>query len=473
MRTLIIDALHISLITLAGIHFLGTLVFIDLYIQKREKMYVLLLSGWLIMTLGSIWALSTHIASGAMDHYFSSLMAALGTFWIICGALLYFSAIRWRFIYIGSIMILIYGSLPFLGLPLGPSPGVLIQLFIALMLTFIAIFRRRTFFEFAKVSYFWLVLLAVLTDVLTLAFVLDVINTQNMAIGFAGSTIVKLAAIIFFLHLEYNLSARAHQMSEEKVKELDSGKKAMLYMVEDLNNLTTKLKEEQRKLMLSNKELESFSYSVSHDLRAPLRHINGYVDLLNEKFSDDLPEKAQYYLATIQDSSKQMGTLIDDLLQFSRTGRKELQKAKVDMHGLVQEVVERIKQDAGERNIAWNIEDLPQVSGDYSLLRQVLENLIDNAVKYSRKTKNAKISIGLQEDEKNFVFYIRDNGVGFNMKYAHKLFGVFQRLHSRAEFEGTGIGLANVQRIIQKHNGQVWAEAEPGKGAVFYFSLPK
>jgi light-regulated signal transduction histidine kinase (bacteriophytochrome) len=370
-------------------------------------------------------------------------------------------------------VIIVYGFLPFLGLALGPSPGVLIQLFISLLLTFIAIFRRKTFFEFAKVSYFWLVLLAVLTDLLTLAFVLDVINTQNLALGFAGSTIVKLAAIIFFLHLEYNLSARAHQMSEEKMEKLDTAKKAMLYMVEDLNNLTAKLKEEQHKLQLSNKELEAFTYSVSHDLRAPLRHINGYVDLLNDKFSGDLPEKAKYYLTTITDASKQMGTLIDDLLQFSRTGRQEMRKEKVEMNALVLEVTERVKQNIGEREIIWKLENLPQVSGDYSLLKQVWINLIDNAVKYTKNTEKAEISVGFREELEKFVFYIRDNGVGFNMKYAHKLFGVFQRLHSQSEFEGTGIGLANVQRIIHKHNGQVWAEAEPGKGAVFYFSLPK
>ena len=470
---MIIDALHISLFTLAGIRLLGMLVFIHLFSHKRDKKYILLAAGWFCVAAGSIWALYTYVVSGTMDHCFTSLMAGLGTLWIICGALLYFSVIRWHHIYIGSVMILIYGLLPLIRFTLGPSPGALVQLLISLMLTFIVIFRRRTFINSAKSSYFWLVLLAITTDMLSLAFVLDIINSHNMAIGFACTSIVKLIAIIFFLHLEYNLSALAYKMSEEKVEKLDSSKKAMLYMVEDLNNLTVKLQEEQRKLMLSNKELEAFSYSVSHDLRAPLRHINGYVDLLNEKFSNDLPEKAQYYLATIQDSSKQMGTLIDDLLQFSRTGRKELRKAKVDMHALVQEVVEKIKQDTGERNITWNIEDLPQVYGDYSLLTQVCANLIDNAVKYTRKTKNAEISIGLQKDEKNFVFYIRDNGVGFNMKYAHKLFGVFQRLHSHVEFEGTGIGLANVQRIIQKHNGQVWAEAEPGKGAVFYFSLPK
>jgi light-regulated signal transduction histidine kinase (bacteriophytochrome) len=226
-------------------------------------------------------------------------------------------------------------------------------------------------------------------------------------------------------------------------------------------------------LEAANKELEAFSYSVSHDLRAPLRHINGYVDLLNERFNDDLPEKAQHYLAVVTDASKQMGTLIDDLLQFSRTGRQEVRQAGMDMNVLVKEVLEKIEPFCNNRDIHWNIQVLPQVYGDYSLLKQVWFNLLDNAIKYTRNKKTADISIGYKDEEKSFVFFVHDNGVGFDMKYAHKLFGVFQRLHSQSEFEGTGIGLANVQRIILKHTGKVWAEAEAGKGATFFFSLPK
>ncbi|MDZ7723680.1 MAG: ATP-binding protein [candidate division KSB1 bacterium] len=272
--------------------------------------------------------------------------------------------------------------------------------------------------------------------------------------------------------LEKQVDKRTREL-EEKVKKLDSSEKAMLYMVEDLNHLTAELKEEQRKLLLSNKELEAFSYSVSHDLRAPLRHINGYIDLLNDKFSAELPEKAQYYLATVTDAANRMGTLIDELLQFSRTGRQKVRKSKIEMNALVREALERIKQDIEKREISWNVQELPQVSGDDSLLKQVWLNLLDNAVKFTKNTQKAEISIGCKEEENNFVFYVRDNGVGFDMKYAHKLFGVFERLHSQAEFKGTGIGLANVQRIIHKHSGKVWAEAEPGKGATFYFSLSK
>lgn len=239
-------------------------------------------------------------------------------------------------------------------------------------------------------------------------------------------------------------------------------------------NAELELKVEQRTALLeaSNKELEAFSYSVSHDLRAPLRHISGYVNLLNEQFKDGLPEKAHHYLDTISVASSKMGTLIDELLQYSRTGRQELRKTELDMNLLVKEVTDQLNTGLGERKINWDIQVLPKVFGDYNLLKLVLTNLLDNAAKYTRNKKQVNISVTYIEEANDFVFCVRDNGVGFDMKYAHKLFGVFQRLHSQAEFEGAGIGLANVQRIVHKHLGRVWAEAEPGKGAKFYFSLP-
>ncbi|MBU2493530.1 MAG: PAS domain S-box protein [Bacteroidetes bacterium] len=240
-------------------------------------------------------------------------------------------------------------------------------------------------------------------------------------------------------------------------------------------NAELELKVEQRteQLEASNKELEAFSYSVSHDLRAPLRHINGYVDLLNAQFKDELPVKAHHYLKTISGASSQMGILIDELLQYSRTGRKEVRKTLLDMDALLKEVLEELKTVSKGRKITLDIKELPAVLGDYNLLKLVWANLLDNAIKYTRYQQTAQISVAYKEEAKDIVFCVRDNGVGFDMKYVHKLFGVFQRLHSQAEFEGTGIGLANVQRIIHKHLGRVWAEAEPGKGAKFYFSLPK
>lgn len=225
-------------------------------------------------------------------------------------------------------------------------------------------------------------------------------------------------------------------------------------------------------LEASIKELESFSYSVSHDLRAPLRHINGYIQLLNNRFHDQLPEKAQYYLNTVANAAKQMGTLIDDLLQFSRTGRQEMQKVQVDMNALVQEVLETIAPDLKNRKIELTVQKMPVVCGDYAMLKQVWLNLLDNAVKYTKPKESAKIAVGYTKYKGKFLFSIQDNGVGFDMQYAHRLFGVFHRLHSPTEFEGTGIGLANVQRIIVKHGGKVWANAQLNEGATFFFSLP-
>jgi len=234
-----------------------------------------------------------------------------------------------------------------------------------------------------------------------------------------------------------------------------------------------KIIERTAQLSAANKELEAFSYSVSHDLRAPLRHINGYIELLKKCFPDTLPDKEKHYLDTITDSAHQMGMLIDDLLQFSRTGQQEMHLTGLDMNDVLREVLQPIRKEPAGRNIDWKIAVLPFVYGDYALIRLAWINLLSNAVKFTIRNPKARIEIGVINDKDEFVFFVRDNGVGFDMKYAHKLFGVFQRLHSSEEFEGTGIGLANVRRIIAKHGGRTWAEAELDKGAVFYFSLPR
>ena len=237
--------------------------------------------------------------------------------------------------------------------------------------------------------------------------------------------------------------------------------------------LEQRVKDRTAQLKEANRELEAFSYSVSHDLRAPLRHINGFVDLLNEKYADLLPDKGKHYLSIINDASTQMGQLIDDLLQFSRTGRQEMQKANLNMNIVLHEVIRFFDDDTKKRNIDWSVAVMPIITGDVSLLRMVWVNLISNAVKFTREKDHAKIVIGYTEEKTEFIFYIRDNGAGFDMRYVNKLFGVFQRLHSKQQFEGTGIGLANVQRIINKHGGRTWAESEVNQGATFYFTIPK
>jgi PAS domain S-box-containing protein len=225
-------------------------------------------------------------------------------------------------------------------------------------------------------------------------------------------------------------------------------------------------------LEAANRELEAFSYSVSHDLRAPLRHIEGFVEILLATRAASLDEEAQRHLQTIAESSRRMGRLIDDLLAFSRTHRTELRKTRIQMKELTRSAIEDLRHDWENREVAWRLEVLPEVEADPALLRQVMLNLLGNALKYTRTRPKAKITIGGRAIPDEQVIYVKDNGVGFDARYAHKLFGVFQRLHRASEFEGSGIGLANVRRIIHRHGGKVWAEGALDKGAAFYFSLP-
>ncbi len=240
-----------------------------------------------------------------------------------------------------------------------------------------------------------------------------------------------------------------------------------------IQKLNEELKGRADQLEVANKELEAFSYSVSHDLRAPLRHVDGFVDMLSKHSAEKLDERGRRYLKVISNSAKQMGTLIDELLVFSRMGRIEMRQIKVEMNLLVNEAVEAMKMDVRDRHINWKIDSLPPVEVDASMIRQVWINLITNAVKYTRPRDPAEIEIGWTDAAGERVFFIRDNGVGFDMQYADKLFGVFQRLHRAEEFEGTGIGLANVRRIIVRHGGRTWAESKIDNGATFFFSLPK
>jgi two-component system sensor histidine kinase/response regulator len=221
-----------------------------------------------------------------------------------------------------------------------------------------------------------------------------------------------------------------------------------------------------------NQELEAFSYSVSHDLRAPVRHISGFVDLLRERAGPALDEKSGRYLDTISQAAARMGQLIDDLLEFSRMARAEMLQRRVELTPLVAEVARQLAEQEPGRQVEWVIAPLPAVTGDAALLRLVLENLMGNALKYTRPRPEARIEVGGRPAGGQLELWVRDNGVGFDMQYADRLFGVFQRLHRAEEFEGTGIGLATVQRIVRRHGGRVWTQAEVDAGATFFFTLP-
>jgi PAS domain S-box-containing protein len=238
--------------------------------------------------------------------------------------------------------------------------------------------------------------------------------------------------------------------------------------------LERRVQERTAQLEAANKELESFSYSVSHDLRAPLRHVSGYLEILGERASPVLDEESKRYLGTASKAAVKMGALIDDLLTFSRIGRTELRKGPVDVRQLVEEVRTELSAETAGRSIEWRIGELPPVAADRQLMKLVITNLLSNAVKFTRQRTQAKIEIGTvppAPGSEGETFFVKDNGAGFDMKYVGKLFGVFQRLHTVEEFEGTGIGLANVKRILQLHGGNVWAEAEVDGGATFYFSF--
>ncbi len=236
-------------------------------------------------------------------------------------------------------------------------------------------------------------------------------------------------------------------------------------------NLELRVRKRTAQLEASNNELEAFSYSVSHDLRAPLRAIGGYSRIMVEQYGKTMPEEAARYLGHIAENTRHMGMLIDGLLDLSRSGRMPMRRETVPSAGLVAEVVERLGPERTGRNVQVSVGELPDCQGDPTLLRQVWENLISNALKFSRWRTEAIIHIGWERQDGEGVYFVRDNGVGFDMKYAGRLFGVFQRLHSPEQFEGTGVGLAIVQQIIRRHGGRIWAEAAVDAGAAFYFTL--
>lgn len=275
---------------------------------------------------------------------------------------------------------------------------------------------------------------------------------------------------IFILSNEITDRKRDEQELKEKNRELER-------VQEELSALNSELEERVRtrtaELASANKELEAFAYSVSHDLRAPLRHVTGFAELLVSHSRDTLDEAGRHYVDVISESAVRMGRLIDDLLRFSHIGRVEMRLGDVDMNAAVREAMAEIAPQAEGRDIEWTIADLPTVQGDPTLLRQVWVNLLGNAVKYTARQPVAHIRLGVSAEDGEYVFSVRDDGVGFDPAFADQLFRVFQRLHSADEFEGTGIGLANVGRIVTRLGGRVWAESIQGQGAAFYFTLPR
>jgi PAS domain S-box-containing protein len=271
-------------------------------------------------------------------------------------------------------------------------------------------------------------------------------------------------------------TAEEERLFQEIGRRLTDGLSALLAQRDlrrSLKRLDQRVLDRTAQLEAANKELESFAYSVSHDLRAPLRHIDGFLELLQQKTRAGLDEQSRHHMDAIADAAQKMGVLIDDLLTFSRMGRHAMSLQQVALGPLVRDVIEELEPDTAGRTIEWRMGELPVVRGDKAMLRMVLVNLTSNALKFTRPRRRADIEIGAQPGQSSeSVIFVRDNGAGFDMAYADKLFGVFQRLHRTDEFEGIGIGLANVRRIITRHGGRTWAEGRVDQGATFYFSLP-
>ncbi|MDG5800749.1 transporter substrate-binding domain-containing protein [Marinilabiliaceae bacterium ANBcel2] len=291
-------------------------------------------------------------------------------------------------------------------------------------------------------------------------------------------TTKKIEAQNELINLKNDLKRKVKERTAElnsKVEKLNKNQKAMLFLIEDLNNISKELKKEREKLQESNRELEAFTYSVSHDLRAPLRTINWYTDFLIEDYAPSLDSEGKRFIDTIQKGAKKMDNLITDLLNMSRISRNSMTFSKTNMQELVKSVYTNIATSKEQKEFIFKVKDIPIAYCDKKLITQVWQNLISNSLKYSTHSSNKYIEVGAKESKTGdeVLYYIKDNGTGFDNNHVEKIFSLFQRLHPDKEFEGTGIGLAIVSRIINRHNGKVWAHGEVGKGALFTFSLPK
>ena len=291
--------------------------------------------------------------------------------------------------------------------------------------------------------------------------------------------ILALATAAKAISDNHDYSVRAVKIENDEIGSLTDAFNQMLRQIQEQNqalsefnqNLESKVIERTAELNAANKELESFSYSISHDLRAPVRAINSYINIFSEDYGEQFDVEGKRLINIVSNNSRKMGMLIDDLLAFARLSRKDLIKSNFSMKDVVAEVWEDLSKMETPRNIEFILNELPDTYAERVTIQQVWINLISNALKYSRKTEQAVIEIGWEQEDNTVVYFIKDNGNGFDMEYYNKLFGVFQRLHSQEEFEGTGVGLAIVQRIIEKHDGKIWAQSKVNEGATFYFSI--
>jgi Bacteriophytochrome (light-regulated signal transduction histidine kinase) len=315
--------------------------------------------------------------------------------------------------------------------------------------------------------------------VMALSFVLSLALVRLLTRSISDS-ILSLSKTASIISQQHDYSVRANKLGDDEMGGLTDAFNHMLDTIQTQNRtlrqfartLEQKVQQRTAELQYANKELESFTYSVSHDLRAPLRAIIGYTAILEEDYSHNLDDEGKRITSVIKNNTLKMGQLIDDLLAFSRMTRQEVTREPVDMSALVQEVKNSLACQYDYGKVEWQIMPLRPAQANRRLIQQVWMNLIANALKYSSKKEKAFIQIGGYQQEGKLVYFVKDNGVGFNQQYGHKLFKIFQRLHSMEEFEGTGVGLALVHKIVARHGGEVWAEAEENKGAAFYFSLP-
>jgi signal transduction histidine kinase len=376
----------------------------------------------------------------------------------------------------GSVRRLWHGAAPYLLAIMFVATALGVRLLLQRLGVVGASEMRMTLFLYAIAVSAWYLgagpgLFAAILSTLTYNYFLK----DSHSLRIAADQVPFYVAFVLFAVIMTRFTAVRRRVERELLQSHDGLQKEVIerrMREEQIRELNQQLEGRGAELEASNKELEAFAYSISHDLRAPLRHIVGFAELLGQHAATALDEKSRGYTTTILDAGNRMGALIDDLLAFSRIGRAETRASTVSLRDLVHEVVEEMRHEMAGRTVSWHIGDLPDLYCDRPMLRMVFMNLITNAVKFTRPRERAEIEIGSFEEARGVVVFVRDNGVGFDMKYANKLFRVFQRLHPSAEFEGTGIGLATVERIIQRHGGTVWAEGSVNGGAMLSFAFP-